>query len=270
MIKIKKNNPLLIFTVVLGLLVFLHVIGIIRPIEKAFLFLMKPLSARLYEWGTGFGSAYDERRTKEELLAEVAYLKNEIASSSINNSHWLEIESENKKLRGQLGFISNNKFKAVLANIIAKDESFSVSKDVRDIIIDKGEKDGLRPELGVLSEEGVIIGKIVETNSINSRVCLITSPGCQLAASLQNEDKTKGITDGNLGLTIEMSYIPQLEKISIGNMVVTSGLGGGIPRGLIIGRVSNVTSESNEVWQSATIEPLIDFSDLTVVSIIIP
>lgn len=270
MIRIKKNNPLLIFTVVLGLLVFLHLVGVMRPLERTLLLAVKPISSRLYQWGNGFGSAYSERREKDELIAEINRLKGEIASNAINNSHWLEIEAENKKLRGQLGFISNNKFKAVLANIIAKEESFSTAEGSRDIIIDKGEKDGLRVDLGVLSEDGVIIGKVIETNSSNSRICLVTSPGCQLAASLQNEDKTKGITDGNLGLTIEMSYIPQLEKISVGDTVVTSGLSGSIPRGLIIGRVSNVKSESNEVWQSATIEPLIDFNDLTVVSIIIP
>jgi rod shape-determining protein MreC len=201
---------------------------------------------------------------------EIDRLKKEVAYNVINNSRWLEIEDENKKLRNQLNFISNNNFKAVVANIMAKEASFSVSDGSRDVIIDKGEGDGLRVDLGVLSDDGVIVGKVIEVNKSTSRICLITTPGCQLAASLQNEDKTKGVTDGNLGLTIEMSYIPQLEKISLNDTVITSGLGGSIPRGLVIGRVSNVKSESNEVWQSAIIEPLVDFNDLTVVSIIVP
>jgi rod shape-determining protein MreC len=270
MIIIKKNNPLFIFTVVFGLLVFLHVTGIIRPLENTLLFLVKPVASRLYQWGSSFNSAYSEQREKDALLAEIDSLKQEIVASAISSSHWLEVEDENKKLRSQLNFISNNKFKAVSANIMAQEASFSVSDGSRDIIIDKGENDGLRIDLGVLSEEGVIIGKVIEANKVSSRICLVTTPGCQLAASLQNENKTKGVTDGSLGLTIEMSYIPQLEKISIGDTVVTSGLGGSIPRGLIIGKVSNVKSESNEVWQSATIEPLVDFNDLTVVSVIIP
>ena len=269
MILIKKNNPLIFFTVVLGLLVFLHTVGIIKPLEKTILMAVKPVSGFLYDWGSKIGSTYGDRREKEELLNEIKVLKEEAAAKAISNSHWLEIEEENKKLRSQLNFISSNKLSAVLANIIAKEETFS-SSDIRNIVIDKGEKDGLRRDLGVLSEEGVIIGKIIETNQENSVVCLITNPGCELAAALQNEDKTKGVTDGNMGLTIEMSYIPQLEKIATGDTVITSGLGGSIPRGLIIGRVSQVKSESNEVWQSAIIEPLIDFSDLTVVSVIIP
>lgn len=270
MIRIKKNNPWLIFTVVLGLLVFLHGIGIIRPLENALLFLIKPISGKLYVWGTGISSSYSENREKADLLSEINRLQQSVATLTIQDSHWREVEEENEKLRGQLNFVAANKFKVVLANIIAKEEVFSATEDSRDLVIDRGQKDGLRPDYGVLSPDGAIIGKIVEVNDTSSRICLVTSPGCQLAASLQNEDKTKGITDGNLGLTINMNYIPQLEKIALGDMVITSGLGGNIPRGLVIGKVSEVKSESNEVWQAAIIEPLVNLNDLTVVSIVIP
>jgi rod shape-determining protein MreC len=67
-----------------------------------------------------------------------------------------------------------------------------------------------------------------------------------------------------------MNYIPQLEKVTVGDTVVTSGLSEDIPRGLVIGRVTNVKSISNEVWQTATIEPLLNFKNLTVVSVVIP
>ena len=98
---------------------------------------------------------------------------------------------------------------------------------------------------------------------------MTTSPGCKLAAAIQNQTKAQGITDGDLGLTIKMNYIPQLEKISLGDTVITSGLGDKIPRGLVIGKVIEVVSESNEVWQGATIEPLVNLNTLTVVTVII-
>ncbi len=267
---IKKNNPLFIFTVVLGLLVFLHWTGIIRPLENFLSYLIGPVSEKFYFLGTQANTSYSEKRTPDELLAEIEKLKLEVAKNTITDSHWKEVEDENKKLRDQIGFISSNNFKAVLANIVSKEESFYVTEGSRDLVIDKGTKDGLRKDLGVLSDNGIIIGKILEARDTSSRICLITTPGCQLAASLQNENKTKGITDGSLGLTIEMSYIPQLEKVSPGDTIITSGLGSDIPRGLVIGKVSDVRSESNEVWQDATIEPLINFNDLTVVSVVIP
>jgi len=269
--KIRKNKPILIFAVVLGLLVFLHSIGFLRPIEQAFFTAIKPLNKSLYEWGIGLDSSFVEKQEKEELVAEIERLRQEISSLAINQVKWVEVAEENNKLRAQLDFKSSQEFKTVLASIVAKEgASFSSDSESRDIIIDKGSRDGMRSGLAVLSEEGIIIGKISEVKSASARVCLTTSPGCQLAASLQNEDKTQGITDGRLGLTIEMNYIPQLEKISSGDMVITSGLSESVPRGLIIGRVSGVRSESNEVWQTATIEPLINFNNLTLVAVIIP
>lgn len=270
MVKIKRNNPILLFTVVLGLLIFLHFIGAIRPLENIFFRALKPLSGRLYYWGTGLDSSFNDKQDKDNLLAEINRLRQEAAKLAIDSSKCLEVAAENEKLRAQLDFASSNNFKALMANIVAKEGDTPAASNSRDIIIDKGERDGLTTEMAVLSEEGIIIGKIVETKASSARVCLTTSPGCQLAASLQNAAKTQGLTDGRLGLTIEMNFIPQLEKINIGDTVITSGLSTSIPRGLVIGRVSNVVSESNEVWQSATIEPLINLNNLTVVSVVIP
>ena len=128
----------------------------------------------------------------------------------------------------------------------------------------------MRLDLGLINEEGVVVGKIIDIKPGTAKICLTTSPGCQLAASLQNQNKTLGIVEGDLGLTIKMSYIPQLEKININDIVITSGLGGDIPRGLVIGKVQSVRNESNEIWQSATIEPLVNMDNLTVLAVIIP
>ncbi len=270
MIKISRKNPILIAAVVFGLLIFLHLLGILRPLERGLSYIAKPIGARFHAWGTNFGFSYEEKREKEELLTEISRLEAEAAKLAIDSARCLMIEEENNKLRNQLDFAASNDFKTVMANIIAKEGSLPAEESSRDIIIDKGSRDGLKFDMGVLSEEGIIIGKVIELKDDSARVCLTTSPGCQLAASLQNSDKTQGLTDGRLGLTIMMDYIPQLEKINIGDTVITSGLSSTIPRGLVVGRVTDVRSESNEVWQSATIEPLINLNNLTVVSVILP
>lgn len=271
MFRINKKNPFFIFVVVLGLLIFFNSLGLIRPLERPLAFILKPINQRLHNWGVNWGSSWEERREKEDLLAEIEKLRQEAAALAIDSAYCLEVEEENEKLRSQLNFSSSNDFKTLLANIVAKESAWLVPDvNSRDIIINKGRLDGLRPELGIISEEGIIIGKIIEVKDNSSLVCLTTSPGCQLAVSLQNENKTQGLTDGRLGLTIEMNYIPQLDKINIGDTVITSGLNDNIPRGLVVGRVISIKNESNEVWQSATIEPLLNFSNLTIVSVIIP
>ncbi|HTX86704.1 MAG TPA: rod shape-determining protein MreC, partial [Candidatus Nanoarchaeia archaeon] len=85
-----------------------------------------------------------------------------------------------------------------------------------------------------------------------------------------NVDRTIGVTDGNLGLTINMDYIPQMEQINLGDLAVTSGLEPNIPRGLLIGQVAKVDKGSNDIWQSANIQPAADLNNLTIVSVLIP
>jgi len=270
MLKLKRNNPLVIFAVVFGLLIFLYVLGLLRPLEDVLLKFIQPVSGRFYFLSNRFENSYGQQLEKEELLQKISDLENEIAQIVIEDARYQEIADENRKLRTQLNFISENNFKVVVANIVSKEGITSSLENERNIVLDKGTKDGLQVGLGVLSEEGVIVGKIVEVRENSALACLSTSRGCQFPASLQNEQRTQGITNGQLGLTIVMNYIPQLEKIVAGDTVITSGLGENIPRGLVIGRVTSVRSESNDVWQTATIEPLLNFNNLTVVSVIVP
>lgn len=265
--RFKKNNPILIFLAAGGLLFFLHTLGILSPLENFLLTTVKPIGSSLHGWSASFNHSYKATKDQNDLNARIDQLTKEVAALNVANSQLQETADENKKLRSTLDFIKTNNLKAVVAGVIARDAS---TEDSRDLILNRGSHDGLQPGLGVVSEEGVIVGKIVETKDTTSKICLTTSPNCQLAASIQNENKTQGITDGDLGLTIKMSYIPQLEKIAAGDTVITSGLGGSVPRGLVIGKITQVRNESNEVWQEATIEPLINQDNLTVVSVIIP
>src|SRR5680860_36221 len=267
--KIKTKNPWVILVVVFLLLVLLHFINVLQPVERLFFKAIKPISSDLYSWGSNISASHEEKQEREGLVIEIEKLKKELASFVIDKANYQEIEAENKKLKDQLEFVSNHDFNTVLANVVAKEGIFS-SSERRDLIIDRGSNSGLRPELAVLSEDGIVVGKIVEVLADSSRICLTTNSGCQLAVSLQNKNQTQGLSDGRLGLTIEMNYIPQLEKIDKGDIVVTSGLSAEIPRGLIIGTVTDVRSESNEVWQSAVIEPILNFNNLTLVSVVIP
>ena len=267
MIRLKKNNPLLILLVVVGLLLFLHGIGVIRPLENLALYLIKPATSRLYSWGLSFRRSYEGETDQFKLNAQVDALSREVARLTVLNSKCAEISADNEKLRKAWQFFGDRENRPIAAAVLAKESS---SDDSQGLLIDKGVKDGLRSGLAVINESGVVVGKIVETKDVTARVCLTTSPNCQLAAAIQNQNKTQGITDGDLGLTIKMNYIPQLEKVVAGDIVISSGLGSDIPRGLVIGRVSQVRNESNEVWQEATIEPLVNFNDLTVVYVIIP
>jgi len=267
MIKIKKNNPFIVAVVVAGLLLFFQALGWLRPLENILTNAVKPLAGVLYNWGYDLEVSSSDGVNPAELEAKIVDLQKEVATLIVANSKSVETVSENKKLRSLLDFSASSDWQVVSAGVIARDET---AEDGSGLLINRGMRDGLRVGLAVVNEEGIVVGQIVEVKDTIARICLTTSPGCQLAAAIQNESKTQGLTDGNLGLTIKMSYIPQLEKINVGDTIISSGLGGNIPRGLVIGRVASIFNESNEVWQEATIEPLVDLNRLTIVAVIIP
>lgn len=270
MVKIKRNNPWLIFVIVAGLIFFLHIFGLLRPLENFLINLADPLSSRLFSFGSSFNHENMEKETLSEQAAKIDSLKKEISGLVVVNSRLQELEAENNKLRAQLKFLDDSKLKAVSANIIAKEIATEAGEEGQNLIINKGAHDGLNLGYAVVSEEGVVVGKIIDLKETSARICLTTSLECRFPAAIQNINKTQGITNGDLGLTIKMNFIPQLEKISLGDIVITSGLGGNIPRGLVIGRVIQVKNESNDVWQEATIETPINFNNLTIVSVILP
>lgn len=247
-------------------LVVLHYSGVLRPLERFFLYVSKPVASSFYNISLKTNKAYRDSQD-ENPYKIIDSLKKEISSLSVIKSEYQEVMDENLRLKELLGFVNENDFNLVLAAVVAR-ESFE--SDSLDLIINKGAVNGLSLGLAVVNEQGILIGKIIEVKDSISKICLSINPGCEFAASIQNSGRTQGLVSGNLGLTAKMGYIPQLEKININDLVITSGLGGKIPRGLVIGKITEVRSEKNEVWQEAIIEAPLDFNNLTVVSAVIP
>lgn len=255
---------------VLVLIFVCHWSGLSRPLENYLSIAAQPLSYSLHRLGAWFQGRPEAGNSAEALAAAVAQYKEKLARATVDQAQLQLLTEENEKLRQQMNFLNNNHYRALNANIISRQSLSDAGDNAQDIILDKGSKEGISTGLGVINETGTIIGKIVDVKDHSSRACLTTSANCQLAATIINNDKTIGLTEGELGLTIKMNYIPQMEKIQPENIVITSGLADNIPRGLVIGRVSQVNNQSNEIWQDVTIESLAALNNLTVVSVILP
>lgn len=252
------------------LIILLHVSGALRPLEDYFNQAALPLARVFYNFPLLHSDAGSAGMSAKELSSQLEKTRKELASVTVDKAKLIMLQEENKKLRDQLDFLDKNNYHYMAAAVVARQNLFDNSAATQDVVIDKGSKDGISPGLGVVDEGGIIIGKIAEVKDHSARVCLTTGPNCQLPAAILNTAKTIGLTEGELGLTIKMDYIPQMESIAPGDIVVTSGLGGEIPRGLVIGRVSKVSKQSNEIWQDVSIEPLADRQNLTLVSVILP
>ena len=136
----------------------------------------------------------------------------------------------------------------------------------RGVILNKGENDGVRSEMGVITPAGVV-GRIVKTNSTSSVVLLVTDPNNAIAGLVQRT-RDEGIVEGTSHGRARLKYIPLLSRVQPGDRVVTSGLTGAFPRGLAIGGLTQVEKSEGDLFQSAEIDPAVDLSKLDEVLVI--
>ncbi len=248
--------------IVVVLLIFLHFIKVLRPVELVF-----------QNWFTSWltvihrSSDLDSSYCPENLEKTRQQLADQTKLQADN----LELAQENKKLQEYLNFFSTRKMENYLLARVSLQENFlDAAKYGQDLVIDKGKRDGLVPDLVVLDSQGLVVGKVVEVQDFSSRVCLLTNNTCKLAVTVLNNDRTIGVSGGDLGLTVKINFVGQTEPVSVGDIIVTSGLEENIPGGLILGKVSQINDRENDVWQDINVEPLVNFNSLQVVSIILP
>lgn len=269
MYKITSKKIILILLILL-ILIFLHYIKVLQPLENLALSITRPVSVKFYQTSSFVKSRYTNYSETKDQALEIKELKTEINELIVENAQLRVAKEENQKLREYLDFLKRHEYNYVLANIISQGVSIDPQASEGSLVIDRGERHGLISGLLVVDQAGIVIGKIKNVKSESAEIILITSDECRLAASIYGSDKTSGVVEGRLGLTMIMDFIPQSENIVSNDLVITSGLEENIPKGLAIGRVAGVDSSSSEIWQEASIEPLLNFDDLTIVSVLVP
>jgi rod shape-determining protein MreC len=148
------------------------------------------------------------------------------------------------------------------ASVIARD----ISPFMHYVIIDRGSDDGLRKGMPVITAQG-LIGNIAAVTASAARVQLINDPGSSVNVILQ-ESGEEAVLNGQITGEIELNMISQNATVLPGELVMTSGLGGNYPANLLIGQVLTVKSEASALFQTASVQPAVDFSQLSIVLII--
>lgn len=266
-INFKKYTKIVLIIV---LIIILYLFGVLSPIERVFTKVINPVSGFFYSLSSKLRLTYNEQTSKIDLWETIRGLEERNSVLVEENARLKSAEDENKILRGYLNFFDEKKYKHVMANVISHGNISDLNNRTEVIVIDKGKTDGLYPGLIILNSGGVVVGKIFEVKEGISKVYLVNSSKCKIAATILAEDKTSGIAEGELGLTVEMRLIPQDRDIKINDLVITSGLEEAIPRGLAIGYVMEVEKENNELWQTARLSSMIDDNELTTVSVLLP
>ncbi len=191
-----------------------------------------------------------------ELEAEVAHLRAQI----------IELQQqlgEYRILAALLDFArAYPDYTYVGASVIGRDPS----PFVKYIHINRGSDAGLRRGMPVVTQQG-LVGRVSQVTATAALVQLITDPSVAINVRLQPSDADAVLTGsitGDIGLTM----IPQDAPVQPGDLVLTSGLGGNYPPNILIGQVTGVRSQAFDLFQSASVQPVVDFNRLTIVLVI--
>src|SRR3989475_2926909 len=153
-------------------------------------------------------------------------------------------------------------FESVAAPVISRDPSGVLHT----ILVGVGTNDGVRVDDVVVSDQGVV-GRVSEVGANYSKVLLVTDSGSAVSALVQGS-RAAGIVRGQYGDTLVMDWILQTEAVKAGDVVITAGLAIGndlrslYPKGLILGRVVEVTKGENGTFQRAILVPAVDLRHL--------
>jgi rod shape-determining protein MreC len=134
------------------------------------------------------------------------------------------------------------------------------------IIINRGSNEGIRRGMPVVTNQG-LVGRIDAVIADAARVQLITDPGSAVNVYLQNAD-TSAMLLGSVTGDITLDMISQNVLVEPGDLILTSGLGGGFPSDLVLGQVVTIRTLEFELFQQATVQPAVDFSRLEIVLVI--
>jgi len=188
------------------------------------------------------------------LIAENLNLQSQLAKLT-------ETEYENEILKKELGFMQNqDPTKVVACAIIGQSSGY-----LRTLTLDKGSSSGLNEGDAVISQ-GVLVGTLSTVRNDNSEVTLITDYNSIVPVVLGTSRGTGLLRGGLAGISVE--NIPLNISIKVNEQVLTSGLGGQIPQGILVGSVTDITSKEGEIFQKVNVASPVDFSKLEVLFVV--
>jgi rod shape-determining protein MreC len=228
------------------------IVAVTSPIQAV-------ISWSLEQFASGFNNyiyLFHTRRDNLELVDENRRLQNLIASLR-------ETEQENIRLRRLLQFEEQYKLDSIVGRVIAKD----VSTDFRAIRINRGEQSGVKRNMAVLSNEG-IVGRVLRTTATTADVVTVLDLLSAVDA-VDERSRAHGVIEGLTEDTAEMRYTVRTDDIQPGDILVSSGLGGIFPKNIPVGVVSKVDRKQFGITQKVEVKPSVDFSKIEEVIVVV-
>jgi rod shape-determining protein MreC len=255
------------FTVLAVLAVMLTILDRTGNLDTAFGVIRNPM-ASVMGWSSArtndLADVLEGPRDLETARNEIAQLQNQIDTLERENEELREIEGEYQLLLDLFNRARQAPdYRRLTASVIGQDSN----QAVRSIIMDKGSADGIRVGMPVESSRG-LVGQVFRTTSNSSQAVLISDSSSAVPARLGNSRATGILRGGGVGGSLTIDWIDLKHQLQVGEVVLTSGLGGRFPQDLVIGRVIEVDRREAELFQRAVVQPAVDFDSLEVLFVV--
>lgn len=221
---------------------------------------VSPLQRGLTGGARRLGNAWGVVREIRTLYAENQRLRAEVERLKQRVNTLNERGLENQRLREMLRFreiLPRSGENALPATVIG----VKPTNWFNTVIVDRGEKDGVRAQQMVLTPRG-LVGQVRLVTPGTATVLLITDLSSGVGGRIQRMG-WRGVVRGTAGPLLEMTYIPKEADVRRGDLVVTSGVGSIFQvKGAVIGRIEDVRLDENTSVKTATVRPAVDFRRL--------
>lgn len=221
--------------------------------------ISSPIQYGLYRTSRNITDKFDFIFLAKKAVNENKALSSQLAELLVENANLRKQLVETQGLVEQQNTLNPLDFNLVSARPIGLS---------RYLLIDKGTEDGLKIGQVVLFKDNYL-GKIIAINPKKSQVMLSSDPDSKISAFvISGSSKAKGILTGQFGSEVLLDKILHEEPVLVGDLAYSDGTEGDIPRGLILGQVTDLLINDNEVFKQAKIKPLFDIADIDVVFVV--
>lgn len=255
-----NTQKMLLAVFVIGLTLIMLSLGQYRsrsfgqnPLREGFFFFQKvittPFSIVHGLWTDYVALVHVRQENKE--------LKKKIELWSVECMTMQQLRTENDRLKSMLEYKTEaSDFKLYPARILNQD----ISMVFKTVIIDKGNINHFSADMPVVSPLG-LVGRVIMASPHTSQILLITDPNSAIPVVIA-ETGVKGIVKGTGSNLLSMEYVRNSELVTVGSLVVTSGLEGIFPKGLKVGRVQDVYRDKHKIFMKIMVVPSVEMSKL--------
>lgn len=238
-------------------------------LEEALFTVVAPVQGVFQHLTRTVSSVLATVKNYQALLEENARLRDQLAASSTLEARLAELRKENYRLREMLDFKGQSDYSLIPAEVIARDGS----NWFHTMTINKGSIHGIEKDMAVVTSEG-LVGNVLSVSPIASQVLLLTDARRAVSAMVQRsrEPGEVGIVENAPGIPgfLRMSNLPREANIQPGDTVISSGMGGIFPKGLVIGHVLETGEDEYGILKHALLLPAANFNRLEEVFVVIP